>query len=52
MLPPAAAVESVEAVRDGGSLAAVFLGPNGARHGLHNEKKLYMEELARHAASA
>jgi hypothetical protein len=35
MLPSIAAVDSVEVLRDGGSLAATFVGSNGSRYGLH-----------------
>ncbi len=35
MLPSIAAVDSIEVLRDGGSLAAIFVGSNGSRYGLH-----------------
>lgn len=35
MLPSIVAVDSVEVLRDGGSLAATFMGHNGSRYGLH-----------------
>src|SRR5438105_469131 len=40
MLPPISTVLSVEMIRDGGSLSALFLGANGSKYCLHFELKL------------
>jgi hypothetical protein len=35
MLPPVSAINYVEMIRDGGSLEASFVGPNGSKYCLH-----------------